>query len=208
MPEPLLTPLTLAISSHTHQEIRERLIQHETILRSLLHVAGMMSVDTPMFHLMAEVLQDTYAADEALALRYLRATYDYTYDRSGDLLLLHPGLAEPEQLLRLLPGEIEVPPAMSDQIAQISLYGMLPEEQRLFEPLCGLLEGATRPELTAEDAVEDLLILAKQDVPLAVMQEVLSSLLSVQPTPQMRQAIGTLHAFTPRWGMLHLAQAQ
>ena len=208
MPEPLLTPLTLTISSRTHQEIRERLMQHETILRSLLHVAGLMHVDTPMYHLMAEVLQDTYAADPLLALRYLRASYDYTYDCSGDLLLLHPGLADPEHLLRLQPEQIEVPPEMNDNIMRIAVNGMLPEEQPLFESLCGLLDGATRPELTPEDAVEDLLILAKQDVPLAEMQEVLSSLLTVQPTQQMRQAVGLLHAFTPRWGMMHLAQAQ
>ena len=86
--------------------------------------------------------------------------------------------------------------------------GILPEEEPLFDRLYGLFVGATRPELTPEGAAEDMLMLAKQGVSLQEMQEVLGSLLSIQPTEDMRRAVNLVHAQTPRWGMMHTALAQ
>ena len=58
---------------------------------------------------------------------------------------------------------------------------------------------AVRPEIPPEDAVEDLLILAKQDVPLSDMKEVLSSLLVSLPTGEMLKALEDLSTRIPRW---------
>lgn len=89
-----------------------------------------------------------------------------------------------------------------------AVEGMLPEEEPLFERLYGLFLGATRPELTPDGAAEDLLMLAKQGVSLGEMQEVLSTLLSIQPTAEMRAAVTLVHAQTPRWGMMRTAIIQ
>ena len=86
--------------------------------------------------------------------------------------------------------------------------GILPEEEPLFDRLYGLFIGATRPELTPEGAAEDLLMLAKQGVSLREMQEVLGTLLSIQPTAEMREAVALVHAQTPRWGLMCSALAQ
>ena len=51
-------------------------------------------------------------------------------------------------------------------------------------------------------------MLAKQGVSLQEMLEVLGTLLSVQPTEDMRRAVILTHAQTPRWGMMHTAIAQ
>ncbi len=208
MPRQLLTPLTLTLSSHQHEEIRDRLIRHDAIIRALLYIGGLMHYEEPLHHLMAEVLQDTYACDLTLAMRYLRASYDYTYDRHGDMLLLHPGLADPEHLLSMPHPLQETALEMDEDAMRGAMEGLLPEEQPLFDNLYGLFTGATRPELTEEGAVEDLLMLAKQGVSLAEMQEVLSSLLTIQPTREMRDAVTQLHARTPRWGMMHMALMQ
>ena len=40
------------------------------------------------------------------------------------------------------------------------------------------------------------------------MQEVLGTLLSVQPTEDMRHAVTLLHAHTPRWCMMNTASTQ
>ena len=207
LPEALLTPLTLALASHQHQEIRERLMHHDAVIHGLLYIGGMLHYEEPLYHLMNDVLSGTYACDMTLALRYLRAAYDYTYDRNGDMLLLHPGLADPEQLIALRPST-EMAVELNEDVMRGAVAGLLPEEEALFARLYGLLIGATRPELTPEGAAEDLLMLAKQGVPLEEMQEVLSTLLSIQPTQEMRAAVTLIHAHTPRWGLMRTASAQ
>ena len=207
MPGALLTPLTLAVTSHAHQELRENLMRHDSVIRGMLYISGLLHYEEPLYHLMTDVLKDTYACDLTLALRYLRASYDYTYDRNGDMLLLHPGLAEPERLMALrTPSEFTL--ELSEETMRGAVEGMLPEEEPLFERLYGLFLGATRPELTPDGAAEDLLMLAKQGVSLGEMQEVLSTLLSVQPTAEMRAAVTLVHAQTPRWGMMRTAIIQ
>ena len=74
--------------------------------------------------------------------------------------------------------------------------------------MLGLLIDVTRPEITPEDAVEDLIILAKQEVPWKDMVEVLSSLLICQPTPEMRSALKELSDRVPRWLSLSTSRVQ
>ena len=74
--------------------------------------------------------------------------------------------------------------------------------------MLSVLQGATRPEITPEDAVEDLIILVKQEVPWKDMLEVLSSLLICQPTPEMRFALKDLSDRVPRWLDLSTSQVQ
>ncbi len=208
MPNALLTPLTLALGSRQHQEIRDRLLQHDSVIRAMLYIGGLLHYETPLYHLMTDVLKDTYAQDLPLAMRYMRAAYDYTYDRHGDMLLLHPGLADPERLMAMHKPVQEFSLEMSKDMMRGAMEGLLPEEEPLFDLLYGLFTGATRPELTPDGAAEDLLMLAKQGVSLAEMQEVLGTLLSVQPTAEMRSAVVLVHARTPRWAMMRSACAQ
>ena len=208
MPEALVAPLTLALGSHQHQEIRERLMRHDSVIRGMLYIGGLLHYEEPLYHLMTDVLQDTYASDLSLAMRYMRAAYDYTYDRSGDMLLLHPGLADPDRLMAMHSPTAEVTVELSDEAMRGAIEGILPEEEPLFDKLYGLFLGATRPELTPEGAAEDLLILAKQGVSHEEMQEVLGTLLSVQPTEDMRRAVTLLLAHTPRWCMMNTASTQ
>lgn len=208
MPEALLTPLTLTLSSHQHQELREKLMRHDAVIRGLLYIGGLLHYEEPLYHLMTDVLTGSYACDLKLALRYLRTAYDYTYDRNGDMLLLHPGLADPEHLMTLHRPTAEMAVELDEDTMRGAVDGILPEEIPLFDALYGLFLGATRPELTPEGAAEDLLMLAKQGVSLQEMQEVLGTLLSIQPTEEMRQAVQRVHAQTPRWGMMRTALIQ
>lgn len=208
MPEALLTPLTLTLSAHQHQEIRDRLMRHDAVIRGMLYIGGLLHYEEPLYHLMTDVLQDSYASNPELALRYLRTAYDYTHDRNGDMILLHPGLADPEHLMRQHIRVKEYSIELSEETMRGAVDGILPEEEPLFDRLYGLFVGATRPELTPEGAAEDMLMLAKQGVSLKEMQEVLATLLSIQPTEDMRRAVALVHAHTPRWGLMHTALAQ
>lgn len=206
--ETLLAPLTLAISSHAHQELREKLFRHDAVIRALLYMGGLLHYEEPLHHLMNDVLKGSYACDLNLAMRYLRVAYDYTYDRSGDMLLLHPGLADPERLLACSQPATHIAIELDEDTMRGAVEGILPEEIPLFEMLFGLFQGATRPELTPEGAAEDLLILAKQGVPLSEMQEVLGTLLTIQPTAEMHMAVAQVHQRTPRWGLMRTSLVQ
>lgn len=208
MPQELLFPLTAILASPKHIEIREKLLHFESAIRGLLYIGGLLHYQEPLMHLRRDVLQGTYADQVTLALRYLRNTFDYCYDAHGDMLLLHPGLAEPERMLRQSSVITEGVLELDEATVLGAMDGLLPEERGSFDRMYGLLYGAVRPEITEEEAVEDLRMLAKQGVSLQEMNEVLSSLLTVQPTAAMYEGVKQLHRQTPRWGTMRAAMVQ
>ena len=72
-------------------------------------------------------------------------------------------------------------------------------ESPIYDRMLSTLLGSVRPELTPEDAVEDLIILAKQGVSLKDMTEVLTSMLVSIPTPDMLKSLENLQRQIPRW---------
>lgn len=208
LPRELAVPLQLITSSKAHEELRDKLYRYDATIRGLLYIGGLLHAGEPMRHLMVDVLQDSYAANPTLARRYLRTTYDYTYDGTGQMLLLHPGLAEPEQLLKRLVIRPDTRLEMDEKDMLGAMSGLLPEEKPLFEMMYGLLLGAVRPEISVEEAVEDLRMLAKQGVSLQEMNAVLGTLLTVQPTGPMLDGVARLHMQTPRWGTMRTGVVQ
>ena len=205
LPQQLLTPLLLIFSEARHEELHMRLMRHDAIIRAMLYLGGLLHYSEPLAHLMEDVLESRNdAMVQRLAMRYLRAAYDYCYDRNGDMLLLHPGLAEPERLLALTPDYDGHPLELNEETIRGAMEGVLPEEHPATERLYGLLQRSTRPEIGVWEAVEDLRILVKQGVSMQEMQEVLSSLLMVHPTQEMFHALADLHRLTPRWGAMRM----
>lgn len=210
LPDELLTPLLLILSERRHDEIRQRLMRHDAIIRAMLYLGGLLHYSEPLNHLMEDVLEGVEIGpqEHMLCMRYLRAAYDYSYDRTGDMLLLHPGLAEPERLLSCpLPG-ISQPMELDEETIRGAMEGLMPEERPVFNRLYGLLQGATRPEIDVEEAAEDLRMLVKQGVTLPVMQEVLTSMLTVLPSRELMAAVSDLHRLTPRWGAMQMNSLQ
>jgi hypothetical protein len=152
---------------------------------------------------MESLLKDTFVAGRRdLFERFLRVGYDYVYDHSGKLLLIHPGLAEPERMMDYACAEMdpETLSSASDSVGDV--------ESPLYEQMLSLLLDVTRPEIAPEDAVEDLILLAKQEAPYADMEEVLSSLLICQVTPDMRRALQEISNRVPRWLTLGTSRVQ
>ena len=208
LPPELLLPLQAIVSSQPHQELRHAVCRYDAAIRGLLYVGGLLQVDEALRHLLDDQLKGTYANHPALGLRFLRTSFDYTYDGRGEMLLLHPGLAEPERLLHTISDIPFMTAALSEDILVGAVNGMLPEERPLAEKMYRLLAGAVRPEITLAEAVEDLLMLAKQGVGLAEMNEVLSSLLTVRPTAAMLEGVHQLYLMTPRWGTMRSGVVQ
>ena len=174
---------------------------HESI-ENTLYLLGAAQAAGPARH-MASLLKNTCAEGQPeLINRFLLAGYDYVYDHSGNLLLIHPGLADPERMMNITCVEMN-PEALGKASESINDL-----ESPLYDRMLGFLVDVTRPEITPEDAVEDLIILAKQEVPWNDMLEVLSSLLICQPTPEMRAAMKELCDRVPRWLSLSTSRVQ
>ena len=202
MPHQLCSSALLLLAGDSHKAVRTIVEQVHESIDNMLYLLGAARADAPAAH-MASLLKGTCADNQpALIRRYLLAGYDCVYDRSGSLLLIHQGLADPERLMGITSAEIN-PDALKKASDSINAL-----ESPLYERMLGLLVDVTRPDITPEDAVEDLIILAKQEVPWADMLEVLSSLLICQPTPEMRAALKELSDRVPRWLSLSTSRVQ
>lgn len=206
LPQELATPLRLILREQRHQELRGRLAFFEMETKAALYLSGMLSADQALSRLYENVLRDSYANDRTMALRYLKAWNDFYYDRAGTLFLLHPGLADPEKLLRECGFPAGYQPELPSERALLAAYDLLPEELETHEQLSGLLDGSFD---TAEDsAAHDLRILVKQHVTWEELREVVYELLTVPPTPEITACLRRLYAFTPRWGTYRAALVQ
>ena len=202
MPHQLCASSLLLLASDSHKKVRELVEQVHESIDNTLYLFGAVQAAGPARH-MESLLKDTFVAGRRdLFERFLLVGYDYVYDRSGNLLLIHPGLADPERMMDhacadLDPGTLS---SASDSVGDL--------ESPLYERMLGLLLDVTRPEITPEDAVEDLIILAKQEVPFEDMQEVLSSLIICQVTPDMLRALREISSRVPRWMTLGTSRVQ
>lgn len=205
LPEELILPITEAMLSSEYMRMRQLIFRFDATLHSLLYLSGFLHSAAPMEHFMM-LLQHENAdqiGDHRFIARYLRSAFDYTQGGQGDILLLHPGLADPEMLLASLSGIRALPEIhLTQDMILGGMNGMLPEEVASCESMRGALAGAVRPEYDAEEVLEDLRMMAKQGAKLSEMQEVMESMLCVLPTPRMLSALAQLHLQTVRWATM------
>ena len=202
MPRQLCSAALLLMAGDSHRQVREIAEQvHDTIENSL-YLLGTVQAAGPERHF-AALLKGTFAENRPdLIRRFLLVGYDCVYDRSGRLLLIHPGLAEPDRLQAHAGADMD-PESLSSASDSVEAV-----EDPLYTRMLGLLMDATRPEITPEDAVEDLIILAKQGVPPEEMLSVLDSMLMCKSTPEMAEALRAMYQEIPRWVNLGSSRVQ
>ena len=205
LPKALHVPMLEAMNCPEHAEIREKIFRFDATMHGLLYIAGFLHAQQPTLHFLQEVCSRMDAESYDYAQRYLRATFDYITDVQGEMIIVHPGLADPEHLMRQVRSHGIVSLELSETMMLGGMNGIFPEEVPISEEMAGVLKGALRPEYTPEEAAEDLRMLAKQGVSLPEMESVLSSMLWVLPTPAMYSALKKLTAQTPRWAGLQAA---
>ena len=195
----LIEPVTQAMLSPRYPRIRDRIFSFDATLHSLLYLSGFLHAAVPAVHFRALLQSDGEENVDLLISRYLRSAFDYTQTTQGDILLLHPGLADPELLFSTL-ETMEAPEThLTKEMMLGGMNGVLPEEVASCEAMRGALLGAVRPEYDEEEALEDLRMMAKQGATFGEMREVLESMLCVLPTPRMLSALSQLHLQTVRW---------
>ena len=101
MPHQLCSSALLLLAGDKHREVREKVEQVHESIEDTLYLLGAAQAAGPARHL-ASLLKGTFAEGvPELIDRFLLTGYDYVYDRGGNLLLIHPGLAEPEKMTHL-----------------------------------------------------------------------------------------------------------
>ena len=199
LPQALHEPLLKVISDPETLTARERLFRFDATIHGLLYIAGFLHVGQPMGVMLSEVMRRNDPLAVQVARRYLQASFEYITDANGDLILLHPGLADPYRMVGSQPVEGVFTLELSQELIAGAMNGILPEEIPLHDMLCGALNGALRPEYDMAEAAQDLRMLAKQGVSLPEMEYVMSSMLAVLPTQRMKDALLNLYRYTPHW---------
>ena len=199
MPHQLCASALLLLAGEVHRKIRDAVEEVYGNIDNSLYLMGMMQASGPMLHLQS-LLKDTYASGHSeLIERMFLAGSDVLYDEDGRMMLVHPGLADPERMFRQMPAASAACQEMSPEALQAASDSLNDLESPLYEQMLFTVQDAVRPELNPEDVTEDLIILAKQDVSYDNMREVLSSVLVSMPTPEMLKALRDLSSRVPRW---------
>ena len=188
--------------------MESRSLFFDTDTKAALYLSGMLSAKQALSRLYESVLHDSYANDEALALRYLKAGNDFYYNRAGELFLLHPGLADPEKILREGGFPMGYQPDLPSERALMASRDLLPEEFETDAQLSALLDSCMGLETAEENGAHDLRILVKQHVTWSELMEVVRAMLPIPPTKELTACLHRLYAFTPRWGTYRAALVQ
>jgi len=192
---PLFAALSMVMNDSEYTDLRDQLADFTTRVMALTQVFGVIPADSAIAAL-AAIVRGTLCDDETLMMRFLRTSFDYTYDRSGRMLLVHPGLAHPEAVtVREDAWSLNLAKDFMEAAADY----LLPEEKPLYDRLCGAIRGAVRPESSEEDAARDLIVLAKQGVDEAELRAVLTTMLIMHPGTAMLHALHEVWLSTPRW---------
>lgn len=199
LPAALQEPLLTAMSADGAAMDRERLWRYDATVHGLLYLTGLLHAAQAMEFFLGGVMQRGDPVAREIARRYLQTSFDYITDGAGGMILLHPGLANPYQLVKRQQVGAMDSFEMSQQMVAGGMNGILPEEVPLHEAMCAALRGALRPELDVNDIAEDLRMLAKQNASLSEMESVLAESVTVLPTREMRDALRRLYEGTPRW---------
>lgn len=190
-----------------------KIFRFEATMHSLLYLAGFLYYEQPLDEFLREVCcENDKTTDEqrginrVLAMRFLRAGFDYLEMDDGGLLLVHPGLAEPDKLVESMAVyNFSVLEFSSEQVVG-GMNGILPEEKPSSDALANHLVGALRPEIDSpESAAEDIRLIIKQDASFEDLRSVLESMLVVMPTQEMLMAIKRMMRETPRWAGMKMA---
>lgn len=199
LPGALEAPLLKAMADPQFARAKSRLFRFDATIHGLLYIAGFLHSAQPLLFFLKDVMERDDTPSQNIAYRYLKASFEYIAGPSRDIVLVHPGLADPARLTTTLGQGGEITLTLDEQTLAGGMGGILPEEEPLHERMTAALSGFTRPEWEPEEAAEDLRFLAKQGVSLSDMAEVMASMLCVLPTPAMETALRRLYESTPHW---------
>ncbi len=225
LPASLHDGLAQTMESFGRSSLWFLLRQFDAAVDSRLYAAGMVYEHQPMEMFLTQVIQRDDWLSRDVARRYMMASFDYVTDHQGRLILLHPGLVDPDRMLRMVNQAGSTEAELAREEAAAGMYcatteerlmqalfqhsvDIMPEERILHEHMCAVLRDAVRPDYEVEECAEDLRLLVKQDYPYGEIREAMKAMLAVMPSPEMDKALEELYFNTPRWIGLRAVRVQ
>ncbi len=197
MPKEILIRLMFILQSGPHRQARDQMLQFNWAIVCALNTCGMIYADDALACLHRLIPTTGLGGAQRLSVRLMRIAFDYTYTADGQMVLLHPGMADPERMMHLL-QHVRVEDYIQDDADEISPQFMLSDAERSATMLLhGLIRDQVRPGLNPMLAVEDLRLLAHQAVSFDTLREVLAAQLIVRPTQRMLEALQLLQNACP-----------
>lgn len=197
LPRELMSPMGRLLSSDRHIHRREQIVQRIVCVFCGLTIYGMLYARD------VEAFLGTLADNPAVLRRLLHTGFDYAFTPRGEMILLHPALAEPDHWFSGLTHVdlqrfLEIDPEAD--IPQI----FLSDTERSSAALLGsLISPCLRPDLPPPMVVEDLRMLAKQGVSFESIADVLAAQLAMKPTRDMLDALRMMYSATPGFICVH-----
>ena len=208
LPPRILTAAVIILAGDTHRDARSCVETVDDSVSRTLYLYGFMQVSGPKIHLKQLLFSLMPDIPDYIYDRFFQASFTCFTGPSGSFLLLHPALAEPETFI--VPGD-----PMEDAVVNMDPESIRrvneqleAQEQPLYDQLFGLIHNACRPELPPEDALEDLILLAKQSVPFTGLVEAFDNMLAGISSGEMLLALRNLHERIPRWISMSSARLQ
>lgn len=208
LPKQLITTAVIVLSGDKYRECRDAINGIDDSVNRTLYLYGFMQVFGPMLHLKQSVSGIASCPEDRLLIRFFRASYNYTYSPDGIMLLLHPGLAAIDYSGSDFSTRKDAMVETDEDSLRAIIAELEPQEQPLYDQMSASLRGYVRPELSTEDAVEDLIMLAKQNVAFPEMKQVLSNLISGIPRQDMESTLRNIQERIPRWILLSTSRIQ
>ena len=201
MPKPVLEKLMQVLQDPGHRTMRDRIMRFSWAVVCSLNVCGMIYADDALAFLHEE-LPAGFTGSQRLFMRMLRIAFDYTYTKAGEMILLHPGMADPDRSLHLLRHIRVADYELQDMDENAPQFLISDAERSAAGLLYGRIHDALRPDLNPGLAVEDLRLMAHQAVSFEDLSEVLASQLAVRPTREMLDALRVLQLSAPSFSFV------
>ncbi len=188
-----------AMDTKEHKELRDKVFRFGATIHGLLYIIGFLPIEEPLERFLSDVSYGDEILLRNFAKRYFMAAFDYMINPQGNIVLVHPGLAEIDRVMNQKGKSGVDILELAPETMLGAMNGILPEEVTLHREMVGNLFGKVRPEYNPIEVAEDLRLLAKQKVPFEEMTQVLQSTLAGYPTKDTVKALASLVSFTPSW---------
>lgn len=208
MSKQLLTTAVLVLAGDKYRDCRELISEVDDSINRTLYLYGFMQVNGPLNHLKQVLSPVCGSVKVHLLKRFFRSSYNYTFSPDGTMLLIHPGLARIDFDASDYSLKNDAMVETDEDSLRAVISELEPQEQPLYDQMNAVVRNLVRPEIQAEDAVEDLIMLAKQNVSESEMLQVLSDLVSGIPSDAMKINLHNIHERIPRWIFLSSSRLQ
>ena len=196
--------IAAVMQSPGYHESRQKIFTLSATLHSLLYLNGFLFARTLVSQFAGKKTGKDAEKEKRYLTRFLLSEFDYLWNGQKELILLHPGLCCPEEVISAMSGLSFQEPHFTHQMILDGMRELLEEERPAVEALTAALEGALQPEFRSAETVNELKLLVKQGAGLQDIRDVLAAQMATAFTPGILSALRRLHTETVRWnGVSH-----